>query len=99
MKTSSTDSLKARNGVRPPESLAIVPTMRTRTAQDMLPLDSPKSSLQPGDGEAEAFWNAVEQRDRAFDGKFVFSVASTGIYCRPSCPARTPDQLDMVHIG
>ncbi len=29
-------------------------------------------------------------RDAAFDGAFYFSVATTGIYCRPSCPARRP---------
>jgi len=35
-------------------------------------------------------WNAVVARDRAHDGEFVFAVASTGVYCRPSCPARRP---------
>lgn len=36
------------------------------------------------------WWTAVERRDPAYDGTFVFAVASTGIYCRPSCPARRP---------
>ena len=35
-------------------------------------------------------WNAVCARDPEHDGKFVFAVASTGIYCRPSCAARRP---------
>src|SRR5260370_18177632 len=35
-------------------------------------------------------WNAVEARDPARDGEFVFAVATTGVYCRPSCPARRP---------
>ena len=35
-------------------------------------------------------WNAVMARDRSRDGSFVFAVKSTGIYCRPSCPARRP---------
>ncbi len=35
-------------------------------------------------------WQAVLSRDRARDGKFVFAVSSTGIYCRPSCPAKRP---------
>lgn len=35
-------------------------------------------------------YNAVSSRDRRFDGRFVVAVRSTGIYCRPSCPARTP---------
>ncbi len=40
-----------------------------------------------GDDEA---WAAVKRRDRAFDGRFVTGVLSTGIYCRPSCAARHP---------
>jgi AraC family transcriptional regulator, regulatory protein of adaptative response / methylated-DNA-[protein]-cysteine methyltransferase len=35
-------------------------------------------------------WNAVLKRDASRDGSFVFAVRSTGIYCRPSCPARRP---------
>ena len=37
-----------------------------------------------------ARWEAVLARDAAFDGRFVYSVSTTGIYCRPSCPARRP---------
>src|SRR6202165_4851720 len=37
-------------------------------------------------------WNAVLARDASRDGSFVFAVRSTGIYCRPSCPARRPRQ-------
>ena len=40
--------------------------------------------------EADVRYRAVSARDRRFDGDFVFGVTSTGIYCRPSCPARTP---------
>src|SRR5213080_1087988 len=35
-------------------------------------------------------WNAVLARDPSRDGSFVFAVRSTGIYCRPYCPARRP---------
>ncbi len=35
-------------------------------------------------------WAAVLARDPAADGKFFYSVATTGVYCRPSCAARTP---------
>ena len=35
-------------------------------------------------------WEAVLDRDHARDGEFVFAVATTGVYCRPSCPARRP---------
>lgn len=35
-------------------------------------------------------WQSVRTRDPQADGQFVYAVASTGIYCRPSCPARRP---------
>jgi AraC family transcriptional regulator of adaptative response/methylated-DNA-[protein]-cysteine methyltransferase len=35
-------------------------------------------------------WDAVLKRDRYADGKFVYAALTTGIYCRPSCPARLP---------
>lgn len=35
-------------------------------------------------------WEAHRARDARFDGKFFTAVASTGIFCRPVCPARTP---------
>ena len=35
-------------------------------------------------------WSSLVNRDPNADGKFFFSVASTGVYCRPSCGARTP---------
>src|SRR5699024_11932226 len=37
-----------------------------------------------------ACYRAVSSQDRRFDGVFYTAVTSTGIYCRPSCPARTP---------
>ncbi|RAM36490.1 DNA-3-methyladenine glycosylase 2 family protein [Arthrobacter globiformis] len=39
------------------------------------------------------FWQryrAIDARDTRFDGQFFTAVRTTGIYCRPSCPARTP---------
>ena len=39
-----------------------------------------------------AKWKAVLGRDRAFDGVFFYAVATTGIYCRPSCPAKSPNR-------
>ena len=40
--------------------------------------------------DAETAWRAVQARDRAFNGRFFFSVKSTGVYCLPSCAARPP---------
>lgn len=48
-----------------------------------------KRSPEPAADQSEArFWQAVIARDRAYDGTFYYSVATTGVYCRPSCPAR-----------
>ena len=40
--------------------------------------------------DSDRLWQAVEARDPRFDGQVFAGVTSTGIYCRPSCPARTP---------
>jgi AraC family transcriptional regulator of adaptative response / DNA-3-methyladenine glycosylase II len=42
--------------------------------------------------DTEACYRAVKSRDRRFDGVFYTGVTSTGIYCRPSCPALTPQR-------
>lgn len=38
----------------------------------------------------EARWQALLQRDAAADGRFCYSVKTTGVYCRPSCASRLP---------
>lgn len=38
----------------------------------------------------EQAWAAVLGRDRRLDGRLFYGVASTGVYCRPSCPSRRP---------
>src|SRR6266550_3398631 len=45
------------------------------------------------------WWHAVEARDAGYDGMFVFAVSSTGIYCRPSCPARRPRRQNVTFYG
>ncbi len=42
------------------------------------------------DLDFDCCYRAVSSRDARFDGWFVVGVTSTGIYCRPSCPATTP---------
>ena len=49
--------------------------------------------MRQADGVVEDFercYLAVSSRDERFDGWFITAVTSTGVYCRPSCPARTP---------
>src|SRR5258706_7980552 len=36
------------------------------------------------------WWRATLRKEASFDGRFVFAVTTTGIYCRPTCPARRP---------
>src|SRR5271167_4175325 len=40
--------------------------------------------------QSEMQWQQVMARDARQDGRFVFAVRTTGIYCRPSCPSRRP---------
>ncbi|HEU5285652.1 MAG TPA: methylated-DNA--[protein]-cysteine S-methyltransferase [Sphingomicrobium sp.] len=40
--------------------------------------------------DANQAWAAFERRDRALDGRLIGAVRTTGIYCKPSCPARRP---------
>jgi AraC family transcriptional regulator of adaptative response/methylated-DNA-[protein]-cysteine methyltransferase len=40
--------------------------------------------------DSSTAWRAVQDRDRAFDGHFVYGVSSTRIFCRPSCSSRRP---------
>ena len=44
----------------------------------------------------ERCWRAVQSRDPRFDGWFCTAVLTTGIYCRPSCPAMTPKRSSVV---
>lgn len=50
-----------------------------------------KARSEPGAGTlADPRWAAVVARDAEADGKFFYSVKTTGVYCRPSCGARLP---------
>jgi AraC family transcriptional regulator of adaptative response/methylated-DNA-[protein]-cysteine methyltransferase len=56
------------------------------------PSAAPRSSTPRQD---EARWTAVVARDPAFDGRFFYSVETTGVYCRPSCGARRPNRVNV----
>lgn len=57
-----------------------------RTGSDVAPF-----SKSPQDIDSDAAkWSAVIARDASKDGTFVVGVRSTGIYCKPSCPAKHP---------
>jgi AraC family transcriptional regulator of adaptative response / DNA-3-methyladenine glycosylase II len=46
--------------------------------------------MSADDLDRDACYRALQTRDARFDGRFFTAVRSTGIYCRPICPARTP---------
>jgi AraC family transcriptional regulator of adaptative response / DNA-3-methyladenine glycosylase II len=48
--------------------------------------------------DQEACYRAVSTRDPRFDGRFFTCVKTTGIYCRPVCPARTPRRENMIFV-
>ena len=50
----------------------------------------------PQVADPEGCWQAVLARDPAHDGTFVYAVRSSGVYCRPSCPARRPRRSQVV---
>lgn len=55
-------------------------------------MDNPTFNPEDSDtaSDMDDRWAAVAARDRSSDGQFYYAVRTTGIYCRPSCSARTP---------
>src|SRR6478736_8091856 len=51
-------------------------------------LERPQPSMPPETAD-DPRWARIVARDKIADGCFWYSVATTGIYCRPSCPSRT----------
>ena len=49
-----------------------------------------QSRNRPATLDPEVMWDALVSHDRSYDGVFVCAVSSTGIYCRPTCPAKRP---------
>jgi AraC family transcriptional regulator, regulatory protein of adaptative response / methylated-DNA-[protein]-cysteine methyltransferase len=68
------------NAILTTESLEQMPASQSKTV----------ASVGATAHEDDPRWNAVLARDGGRDGEFVFAVSSTGVYCRPSCPARRP---------
>lgn len=54
-----------------------------------------QAAMGPANG-MDVQWEAVMRRDRSADGTFFYSVRSTGVFCRPSCPSRRPRRE---HVG
>lgn len=58
-------------------------------------ISTPGGSIVDGVMDHELCYRAVQSRDPRFDGWFITAVTSTGIYCRPSCPAVTPRRANV----
>jgi AraC family transcriptional regulator of adaptative response/methylated-DNA-[protein]-cysteine methyltransferase len=59
----------------------------------MVPSESPQAGMArtpDAPVDPETAWRAVVARDTRFDGRLVYAVSTTGIFCRPSCPSRRP---------
>src|SRR5512132_791393 len=58
-----------------------------------------RSSLSTMDLDFDACYRAIATRDARFDGRFFTGVRTTGIYCRPICPAPTPRPESVVFFA
>ena len=53
--------------------------------------------MGPMDLDPDACFRAISTRDPRFDGRLFIGVKTTGTYCRPICPARTPKRENLVY--
>jgi len=68
--------------------------MNTATIRRTAPATATATTAAAYDSD-DARWAAVCARAHEADGHFYYSVRSTGVYCRPSCPARTPRRANV----
>jgi AraC family transcriptional regulator of adaptative response/methylated-DNA-[protein]-cysteine methyltransferase len=67
------------------------PMTRTSAILEEEPINEmPSTDSKSTKSSGDRCWDAVVARDRSHDGRFVFAVSTTGVYCRPSCAARRP---------
>jgi AraC family transcriptional regulator of adaptative response/methylated-DNA-[protein]-cysteine methyltransferase len=58
-------------------------------------LENPNTPIRPTVAD-DPRWSRIVARDRAADGQFWYSVVTTGVYCRPSCPSRTANPANVL---
>jgi AraC family transcriptional regulator of adaptative response/methylated-DNA-[protein]-cysteine methyltransferase len=69
--------------------------MEARKYTKMAPTTTPPKAARSAARSEDRYYAAVVARDKAFEGTFVYSVATTGIYCRPTCPSRLARRENM----
>ena len=73
----------------PPTDTAKTRTTSPASRASARPTPDPSAAAKPTDTDTDARrWRAVTERDPAADGQFFYSVSTTGVYCRPTCPSR-----------
>ena len=63
--------------------------------------DGPRSAVVTNVSrlDPDTAWAAFEGRDRSWDGRVIGAVKTTGIYCKPSCPARRPARQNVIFFA
>src|SRR5271156_703370 len=81
--------------------LAVFGLLQPAVIQVRFPLDMRAGVCQGVcvDFDSDRVWQAIEACDPRFDGWVFCGVKTTGIYCRPSCPARTPKRENVRLFG
>ena len=79
---------------RPHERARILAAV-TAVSENREPSAGARGSIDDVELDFERCYRAVDSRDPRFDGWFFTAVTSTGIYCRPSCPAATPKRANV----
>ena len=69
-------------------SLILLPLVTSENSQNFAVESGRVQTMEPLDQDVS--YRALQTRDSRFDGRLFVGVLSTGIYCRPVCPARTP---------
>jgi len=69
--------------------------METRENMSKATKRTQQKAQRPTVRDEDRLYAAVAARDKAYDGTFVYSVATTGVYCRPSCPSRLARRENM----
>lgn len=90
-----------KSGKYEPSHCLLAGGIRTSCVQPVhgrKPLDSFNHTLHylPMELNHDACYRAIELRDPRFDGQFFTGVRTTGVYCRPICPAQTPKPENVV---
>jgi AraC family transcriptional regulator of adaptative response/methylated-DNA-[protein]-cysteine methyltransferase len=80
--------ITATSAILADETTRLMSIAQTNSTRPALKSENNRSGSALADDDER--WEAVAVRDASRDGQFVFAVSSTGVYCRPSCPARRP---------